>query len=700
MSLPPLREELALLPGPSLADGQPSWTLHDPVRNQFFRIDWQCFEILSRWALDDAEAIVMAIQKATTLHTEVEDVDALVKYLMENQLLRPLGVESTRGLTARLTAYRGNWQQWLLHHYLFFRVPLIRPDAWLTSTAKKVGFFFSPLFFKLTVAALFLGLVEVARDWERFHATLVDMISLQGFVAYSVALVLVKILHELGHAYTAKRYGCRVPAMGVAFLVLWPVAYTDTNDVWKLTNHRQRLNVASAGVLAELTVAAWSTLAWALLPEGGPKSIAFILATTTWLATLAINASPFMRFDGYFFLVDWLDMPNLHERSFALARWDMRERLFALGENPPEYFSRKYTLGLILFAYATWLYRLMLFLGIAALVYTFFIKAVGIFLFMVEIGWFVFLPFFRELKVWRQLWPVIKVRARTRRSFIVCILLLLLMIVPWPTRVLTSGLLKPAKTFAVYAPTGAQLVALPWKDGQVIPAGELILSLASPELTMRWDRAAAHVKRTQWQAESGGIDIPQRANLQVLQQESMAAEAELQQVQADISQFSPTAPFKGVLRDVDPDLRPGTWVSAHERLAVLVSQVGWQVETYLDEDDIRRIKTGDGALFISDGRSKTALALKVDVIDKDVTRVLPNGILTVPAGGSILVREKHGQLIPEKASYRVVLTVEGDVGEFANESWRGQVVIRGNWEAPALRYIRSVLVLLWREAGA
>jgi len=34
--LPPLREELALLPGPALAGGQPSHTLHDPVRNLFF----------------------------------------------------------------------------------------------------------------------------------------------------------------------------------------------------------------------------------------------------------------------------------------------------------------------------------------------------------------------------------------------------------------------------------------------------------------------------------------------------------------------------------------------------------------------------------------------------------------------------------------------------------------------------------------
>ena len=57
MALPRLREELDLMPGASLADGQPSWTLHDPVRNLFFRIDWPTLEILTRWDMDDPDRI-------------------------------------------------------------------------------------------------------------------------------------------------------------------------------------------------------------------------------------------------------------------------------------------------------------------------------------------------------------------------------------------------------------------------------------------------------------------------------------------------------------------------------------------------------------------------------------------------------------------------------------------------------------------
>ncbi len=444
-ALPPLREELELFPGPALSDGQPSWTLHDPVRNAFFRIDWLSFEILSRWQMIRPAAIAEDIPRHTTLHPEIEDVLAMARFLLDNQLLRS-PPDRARLMAESVRRRRGTWFNNLLHNYLFFRVPLVRPDGWLQRRVGWVAPLYSQGFAWLTLLVLLIGLVLVERDWTRFTSTLMDTFSWQGALGYGVALIAIKTLHELGHAFTAKRFGCRVPTMGVAFLVMFPMAYTDTNEVWKLNQRQQRFKVAAAGVLTELVVAVWATLAWVLLPEGLPKSIAFMLATTTWIATLAINSSPFMRFDGYFLLLDWLDMPNLHARSFALARWDMRERLFGLGLGPPEYFSRKMTVGLILFAYATWIYRLVLFLGIAALVYHFFIKAVGILLFVVEIGWFVLMPLYKEMKDWPQPLSGQRSRARLWRPALILLGLVLLLVLPWPTRVGASGVLRPTQS--------------------------------------------------------------------------------------------------------------------------------------------------------------------------------------------------------------------------------------------------------------
>ena len=136
-----------------------------------------------------------------------------------------------------------------------------------------------------------------------------------------------------------------------------------------------------------------------------------------------------------------------------------------------------------------------------------------------------------------------------------------------------------------------------------------------------------------------------------------------------------------------------------ERLAVLVKADHWQVETYLDEDAVRRVQVGNLARFFVNGLEGPVLAIKVLAIDQDASRVLLNGQLAAHVGGSIMTREKHGQLVPERAVYRVTLSVEEDVGRLAQQSWRGQVVIHGHWEAPGLAFVRSAMVLIWRDLG-
>ena len=64
------------------------------------------------------------------------------------------------------------------------------------------------------------------------------------------------------------------------------------------------------------------------------KSVAFFVATTSWVSSLLINISPFMRFDGYYVFADYLKVDNLQPRAFALAKWRLREILFGLNINP------------------------------------------------------------------------------------------------------------------------------------------------------------------------------------------------------------------------------------------------------------------------------------------------------------------------------------------------------------------------------
>jgi putative peptide zinc metalloprotease protein len=274
-----------------------------------------------------------------------------------------------------------------------------------------------------------------------------------------------------------------------------------------------------------------------------------------------------------------------------------------------------------------------------------------------------------------------------------------LLFIPWPARTSSSGYLRPAEIFPVYAPEGAQVVALPVTNGGSVRAGEPILQLASPELMLHWRQATALVETLQAQVTSAGVNAAQRQDLLVLQEKLASARAELAGVQAALEQYAPHAPFDGEVRDVDPDLKIGNWVGRGERLAILVQPGKWRVETYLDEDALRRIRIGDRARFYADGLEGPTLALAVETMDRDATRVLTTGLLAAPFGGSVVTREKNGQLLPERAVYRVTLVALDPPGSLGRHSWRGAVVIRGAWEAPGVGMLRSILATLWREAG-
>ena len=250
MNLPPLREELSIREGPRGPDGEPGWILHDPARNRFFRLDWLTCEILQRWSLRQPSLIVQQIQTQTPLRPEVADVEVVLKFLADQHLLHLAGAATSRTLSRQWQERHPSPWRWLIHHYLFFRVPLIRPQRLLEWLERRSQFLFRPTFWGITALAGVLGLGLVARQWDVFAATWSSLFNLHGLLGFLGVMVAVKVIHEFGHGLAATHFGCRVPTMGVAFLVLTPVAYTDVNEAWNLAPRRPRLWIGAAGVLA------------------------------------------------------------------------------------------------------------------------------------------------------------------------------------------------------------------------------------------------------------------------------------------------------------------------------------------------------------------------------------------------------------------------------------------------------------------
>jgi putative peptide zinc metalloprotease protein len=697
--LPPLREELVLQEGPRLHDGQPSWTLHDPARNRFFRLDWLTFEIFQRWSLGDPETIASTINEHTPLRPAEEDIMAVLTFAGANQLLSFAGADNSNSLSRQCDRARPSWWQWLVHNYLFFRVPLIKPGAFLEWLHRRMGFLFRAPFWYVTGIAALGGFELIWREWDSFQATWVDFTSLNGFLGYFLVLVGVKIIHEFGHGLVATHFGCHVPTMGVAFLVMTPVAYTDTNEAWNLTDRKSRVWIGAAGMMAELGLAAWATLAWGLLPEGFLRSAAFMVATTTWVKSILVNTSPIMRFDGYYLLSDALDLPNLHSRAFALARWQIREWLFCLADSPPEYFRKNLRRGLVALAIFIWGYRLVVFTGIAIFVYHFFFKALGIVLFTVEISWFIALPIYSEMKIWIQRRRAIFKSPHRWTIILSAAIGTVLVSLPLPQSVRLMGQLCPGQEFKITAPESAQINEIGFRDGEHVRAGQPLVRLESTLLRYRLEKAKVHENNLTEEITSASTNPAMRAHLPVMQTELGAARATRRGMESALSELQPTAPYDGTFRLSDCDLRAGDWVGRQEQVASLISDHGCWAVAYLDEQYVHLVSAGAAANFYFDGIPGRSVKMKVVSVETDATRLLSHPMLTSQFGGKVQARLVEGELIPERAVYRVTLAAEDLPGNLASQIRRGRVVISAGSESIVARWSRNTLSVLWRELG-
>ena len=698
-SLPVLRDDLELLPGPRALGGAPSWTIYDPVRNRYFRITQAAFELLSRWHLNDWENIAAAVALQTGRRPQDDERDWLVQFLNVNMLIRRPNMADVADMMKVKLASKTSWLSQSVHTYLFFRIPLVRPQRFLEATLPWAQRLMSkPALLTLLAIALIGGYLTV-EQWNTYLATFLHFSTVEGVLWYGLALLAAKVLHELGHAYTAVRFGCRVPTMGVAFMVMWPVLYTDTSDAWRLTDKNKRLAIGAAGMVAELALAVVATLVWNFLPDGPARSAAFIVATVTWIMTLAMNLNPFMRFDGYYLLSDFLEVENLQDRSFAHARWWFRERLFGFGESAPEVFPQALGRGLLIYACATWVYRLVLFLGIAALVYAFFFKVLGIILFTVEIVWFIGLPIAREGMEWWKRRADLQPNRNLLMTGGFAVLMVGLLVIPWRTSISVPAVVQAVERAQIYAPVVSKIEAVHVKRGDRVAKGDALMTLVSPDLVHQIAQAQRHIDVTRVQVRREAAGGQEAENIRILRSRLAGEITALRSLEERKALLTVQAPVSGTVTDLDDMLKPEVWVNDSSPLARVVALDQVRIYGFVDERDLARIEVGASATFYPDDPGNASIAARVLAVADVNSRVLDIPYLASIHGGGVAVDQNgRNQLIPVRGIYRV--TLEPLTAQAAQPMvLRGVVHVQGAAESLLVRVWNQTWGLVLRESG-
>ena len=209
--------------------------------------------------------------------------------------------------------------------FLMLRVPLRGIDGAVTWLYDHVGF----LFFKrpvllLTVVIALLGLAAFIADLLNGHDLFAPLGSsvLLGVVALVVAYYVATFIHESAHALTAKHFGRRVDKGGFMLFYLMPAFYVDVTDVW-LEPWWRRIAVSWAGPYSGFTVAGACSILVFLFPHDGViTTLLFKFAVASYF-TDALNLMPLLPLDGYYILMDWLEIPALRQRALDFIKGPM-----------------------------------------------------------------------------------------------------------------------------------------------------------------------------------------------------------------------------------------------------------------------------------------------------------------------------------------------------------------------------------------
>lgn len=693
-----LRQDLDLSESARSEHGGRVWLLQDVINNRYFKLGFDEVKLLAklrRLKLDfqNLDSCASELKKSLGSNWSAERVKDFLLFLKQNNLLTANGLESRAALLRQREHLQPGFFKKLLRSYLFMRFHMLNPNKLLDLIMPYLSWLFRPGFWLFLFLNTAVALYLTSRQLDYFLSSFIGYFNVQGLVIAGVAIAFAKVLHEMGHAVVARRYGCSVNSMGFALLIFWPVLFTDTTDSWRLKDPKKRALIGSAGVLTELVLASFCLLLWNFVDEGNLKSALFILATTTWILTLAINLNPLMRFDGYFVLSDLLGVENLQGRSFAMASWKMREWFFGYQFEPPE----KPRMGLILFAYATWVYRFLLYLGIALIIYNYFFKLLGIFLVAVQLFNSLVKPLVKELKFW---WAN---RSRARRfpntfvSFSLLTLLVLWLVVPSKRDLALPAYWHSSDSQVFYAQQSGRLLEFVQEDSTEVQMGDILVQMEYPDIEFQLEQQTRDVNLIEAQLAGSGIATNSSISRASLVAQLQAGRKRIQELDSILSDQVLTAPFDGLIRSVNGDLSFDQWIAAGERLLTLVNPDKQEIVAYISEQNYRDIELGQIGTFYSDGGQIAPAQVELVAIDRLPVDSLDELYAASTYGGGLSVRDSgDGSLSPQTSTYRLHFLPSAKMPDRIS---RGSVTVSSKASSPVARYVRNGLNLWRREAG-
>ena len=559
----------------------------DPASSDFYRFNAAAYRFLG--LLDGQRTVqeawdVCNAQLGDDAPTQRDCLDLLAQLQMFGLLRNDLPIDVQR-LRERFVRVREQRRLEFTGNYLFWTLPLFNPERFLARYAHLARIVFGRWGFLALAAVSLVALRLLVPRWDELRSAANNVISPDNLLWLSLCFLVLKAVHELGHAFACKAYGGRVTEMGIMFMILLPIPYCDATASWAFPNKWHRILVSAAGMMSELVVAAIAAIVWARTDVGLVHTLAYNVMFVASVATILFNLNPLLRYDGYYILADLLEIPNLSSRSTDYLKWMTRRYFFGLkGEPPPALHGRSEAATLALHGLLSFPYRLLVVLGIVLFIaqhYFVFGLVLGVFGFL---AWFVapVLKGFNHVLTEPTL-QVVRVRAVLASFGLALAIVGFVGFVPMPARVHASAVVEPLERATIHAPQNGFVREIAVTNGEEVAAGRLIVRLEHPETTHQFERAKAGLElesaRRDAALAEGGVEYRLAQAYYDDAQQRMATMTRI------VGEMTVTAPLGG--RVIAPELEPleGAYVRQGAPLAMIATLDDMALRAFVDDSD-------------------------------------------------------------------------------------------------------------------
>ncbi len=670
-------------------NGAPTWSLYDPAKNQYFRISWRMYKIIQHLSKQVSSTAITSILK--NLNVSTTEINQVKSFLIKHQLVTPVNETFSLSNNKPFTQF--------FKHYLCWKIPLWQPDQFIQALLPLVKKCLSPYLFYCWLIITIIGSFWIYRQWDVFINSFSYLNQPIGVLLLIVCLLFTKLAHELGHAFAAAYYKCRTNCIGIAFILLWPRFYTDSSHSWRLVNRNQQIIIDGAGVLTEVMLAGLMLFLWHFLPAGPLQNCAAFIATSGLLLTLIINLNPFMRFDGYYILSDWLAIDNLQTKTFICGKWYLRKLCLGLTKPCPIQAPITTIRLLVVYAWLTWLFRLVVFFSIALLVYAFFFKTLGIALFLAEVYWLILRPILLELKQWWQLKQFIQKPNQCLLPIAIFCALLVLLGYPFSWSELIPALYLPQQNQQLYAFTAGRVTAIHANHQQQVTLGDPILTLENPLLKHQINISRLKISHIKEQLRQTTSNSQQLYNRALILEQLTQAKQQLQGLLQKQDLLVLKAPYTGTLYWHYPTPNMGQWVNSEYALGQLITPKRSYLTGYSTATIRNQLSETKSGIFYPEIPELPPIMVKLNQVSTINSPLLEQTFFQSIFGGSIAVRiNQNNQAIPEQPIYQVTFQVI-DYPHYPPQMIAGSVKIVGKAQSLITRIYNRVFAVLIRESG-